>query len=264
MNIPFPFSCSTLPRLIPAGLEGIAVSHFNLGAATPYQPFRQSKEFVTVPAPVVTQLPQAYVSAQPVQQTEQFISQPDQSQHVYVTQQPQQQYFTQHHHHQPQQFLREVQYQRPQQFATEGQHNPQQFPTEVQQFPQQYVAETQQPQQYIADPQQHVQYQESPQQYILPPSQHLISEQPVDSQYAAQEATQITARRQPPTPLAHQSFQNDNLLRQEHDNSVSSYQTQVFGAERFHSQKLLPNAAVLASTDFEDTLPDPLKNRFYK
>lgn len=311
------FACSKLPRLIPAGFEGVAVSHFNLGAANPYQPIATSKSLLT--APVVAQ-PQQFVTNQPVYPPQQYIAQQTTypTQHAYQAQQyvaetqqaapefgqyrngeqqfiqndPRQQQFIQNNEPQqlpsPQQYIQAeqpqqqflgneqpqpqfLQAQQPQhQFIGNGQPQAQFLQAEQpqQQFlgndqpqPQLLQAEQSQ-QQYVQQeqPQQQRQFFPYPQQYVGPSSQ-LISEQPVDSQQAAQEPQQISARSQ---PVDEPSFQVDNLLRQEEPGSVTAFQTQVFGRERFQSQQLLRNPAVVATSDFEETLPETLRNRFYK
>ncbi|ODM97668.1 hypothetical protein Ocin01_09020 [Orchesella cincta] len=240
---------NTLPRLIPAGFEGIAISHFNLGAASPNQPFPLAKPLENVPAA------QSQQYAQIAQPSEHYVAQPQQ---VYLSHQQAPQYVEQQQQQQQQYFQ--------QQYA---QQQEQQYVPQPEQQPQQYVA---QPQQYI--PQEHHQQQHQilqseqsqqelvrfgqPQQY-----QQIISDQ-ADGRQIPQESAQISERIQSPNSASQQSFQDDNLLRPEQEQSVTAYQTQIFGAERFQSQKLIPNSAVIETTEYEQTLPDTLRNQFYK
>lgn len=75
---------STLPRVIPQGLEGIAISHFNLGTAIPAQePFYQPQ--------AQNRAGQFQYSSEPNAQ-ESFVQQPVQQQQQYLREiQPQQQ-----------------------------------------------------------------------------------------------------------------------------------------------------------------------------
>lgn len=328
-----------MPRLIPAGFEGIATSHFNLGAANPIFPLAPTPSS-SVNVPVVAQ-PQQYIATQASQVNEQYGSQPvlDQSQQVYQPQQyvaepqriqeyiaqpqqqyiqndqPQQQHFQSDHpqpqlfqngqppqehfqndqvqqqifqndHPQPQLFQRG----QPQQQQFQNEQNEQQFYQQQQAQPQyfhqeqpqqQHIQSEQSQQQYyrVDQPQQRFSHHDHHQNFIQPdpsrqqqlfqfpqqfdsPSPQLISERSADSQQAAQEPAQITSTGHQATPVAEPSFQVDNLLRPEQEQS--SFQTQIFGRERFQSQKLFPNDAVVATSEFEDSLPQSLRNRFYK
>ncbi|CAL8074954.1 unnamed protein product [Orchesella dallaii] len=252
---------NTLPRLIPAGFEGVAISHFNLGAASPIQPYSLSKHLQNIPAAQ----PQQYVATHNVQSPQHYVAQPQQ---LYLTQQPATQYVTEQ-----QQFVPQPE-QQSQQYVPQPEQQAQQYYPQPEQQPQQYVAHPQQqPQQFLSQEQQNqiLQSEQSqqdivrfgqPQRYAGPPSQ--FNPEQSDGRQIPQESAQISERIQSPNPAAQPSFQNDNLLRAEPEQSVTAYQTQIFGAERFQSHKLVPNSAVIETTEFEQTLPETLRNQFYK
>jgi hypothetical protein len=185
----------SLPRIIPEGFEGIAISNFNLGTAIPAQ------------APSADAGTQGAI---PVH------GRNYQYQHRYSTGAP------------------EVQAAAPVQNFQE-QQQPQQSQTHQIFYEQGQVYETPQP---FFQQRSTIQQQ---QQRLLPQRQ----------------------QQQQQAPVAQETFQIDNFLTPG-DDTPTSYQNTQFGHQQFLSHKFVRNPTVEQATAFDETLPEDLRNPFYR